>query len=288
MKKGCALLFLIGLFVIGIASHARSDDLFWTGSLYNGNTGTFVEKIRTLDWSYSGSGLAAGFAPLGTLYPPGTPFTFLYQSYLAGITTPNGNLIPFPGLNQDFEYTVVAQVQESIYTTVSNGPLVTSLFQTTGGNFHIYYDDTPNRNVSSGFGFDDGTLVASGTIPAGQISSSFSFNTFNKTGSGNKIISGSTDYVNTDFLKDTSGLEIIGFRFEGLVNYPPVDSKTSTFFNGRAGEGFHSTYAATKNDLLLKVEGSGSFAVTPEPLSYVLFIAGGTILIARRLLRKRA
>lgn len=285
IRKTVFLLFLVGLFIISIASPAQSDDLFWTGSLYNGAGGT-VENIRTLDWSSSGSGLAIGLAPLGTIYPSDTPFAFLYQSYLAGITTANGDLIPFAGLNQNFEYTMVAQVHGTVHTTVPYGPLVTNLFQTTGGSFFIYYDNTPNRNVPSGFGFDDGMLVASGTIPVGQISA-FTFNTTNKTGLGSTIINSSVDYVNTAFLKDTSGQEIIGFRFEGLVNYPPIDSKTSAFFNGRVGEGLFPTYSVTNNDLLFKVDGSGSFVVAPEPVSSVLFITGGVMLTIRYYRKKQ-
>ncbi len=276
MRKGAILFIVIGLFILGISTQARSEDVFWTGSLFNETLGGMVGNISVLDWSSSGSGVATGLGPFGTIFSPGTPFTLNYQSFLAGVMSPDGNNVPFAGLNKDFEYTMVAQINEEVISTSKFGSFTTEIFKTTGGSFKIYYDGTPNSKVSSGFGFDDGTMVASGIIPAEQLSI-FTTIPHPKTGIGSTIVGGTVDYINPSYIEETSGLDFSGFRFEATINYPPHGSRTSAFFNGRTGEGNYPTYTVDKNDLLVKMDGSGRFTVAPEPVSVLLFVIGGMV-----------
>ncbi|MBI4679977.1 MAG: hypothetical protein HY753_01890, partial [Nitrospirae bacterium] len=88
------MLLLVGLLIFSATSRAQSDDLFWTGSVFNENIG-MVENIRGFDWSSSGSGLAVGIGPLSAARPVGTEFSFLYQSYLFALTGPDGNTVQF-------------------------------------------------------------------------------------------------------------------------------------------------------------------------------------------------
>src|SRR3990172_9126958 len=184
MKKVLSIMLLCLMFCIGTA-YAES---FWTGAVWNNQLGAFVPNIMNFDWSSSGSGNAQGLGPAGTIPVAGTNFNFRYQSYLFAVQDPVGNSVPFPGLNTSFEYTVVALVPETVVSGTDLGSgLSQAVFKTlSGGVFYIYHDASLNANVATGMGFDDGALVASGTINPDQISS-FLYNAGTGVGLGSTI-----------------------------------------------------------------------------------------------------
>lgn len=246
-------------------------ETFWTGTVFDG-TGGSIEKVLNLDWSSPGSGVAQGVGPAGTPLVQGQKFTFRYQSYLFAFTEPNGQTISSPDLNSKFEFTVVAQFPEEVVSAVSSSSFNIATFRTlSGGIFYIYNDTQPNADVNSGSGFDDGTLVAKGTIDADQYST-FTSNSSNATGIGSTIIYGKVTYVNPAFLLPTN---ITGIRLEGTINYPPLDSATGAFFTGRNGEGNLDPYTVASNDLMLKVDGSTKFIQAPPPQGDCRVTAGG-------------
>lgn len=279
MKKIVFATLLCMILSIGTAAQA-----FWVGTVNDGLGGS-VSNVMGFDWSSSGSGNAQGLGPPGTPFPPNTPFDFRYQAELVGLTDPAGNPIVFPGLTNTFEYTAVALVPETGSIIPVVGGLFLGLFFTQpGGTFYLYNDTSPNSNVATGFGFDDGTLVAQGTINTGQISS-FLYNSNTGEGIGSAILEGLVTYANPDFL-DVASI-IFDFRFEGTLNYPPLDSTTVAFFPGRAGEGNYPVYNVAGNDIPLKVDGSSKFSV-PEPSTIILLGVGllGLRGIARRRIKK--
>ena len=254
MKKTLSIVLLCLMLSIGTAY----ADPFWTGSVWNNQLGDFVPNIMTFDWSSSGSGNAQGLGPVGTIPLPGTNFNFRYQSYLFALQDPVGNPVAFPGLNTSFEYTIVALVPETVVSgTDLGGGLYHALFKTlSGGEFYMYHDASRNGVVSTGVGFDDGALVASGTIDPDQVSS-FIYNANTNSGTGSTILFGKVNYVNLAYFSPS--LTIVGFRFEGTMNYPPLDSTTAAYFKSRAGEGYISDYTVASNDLALKVDTSSKF-----------------------------
>ncbi len=284
MKK--LILFVLLSLILGLGIGRESAQAFWVGSVWNNQLGAFVGGIQGFDWSSSGSGDAIGVGPFGnaTALAVGSTFTFDYQTKLIGVTDPVGNPVAFPGLDTPtFEYTLVTSFPETVVALVPlGGGLFTALFSTLpGGVFYMYNDATPNANVPTGFGFDDGTLVASGTIDPGAFTSFTT--TSSTTGIGSSIITGLVGYANPLFL-DVASI-IIDLRWEGTINYPPLDSATSNFFTGRAGEGNLAAYAVDTVgpglpgdpvDLVLKVDGSSKFstAVIPEPSTYLLMGIG--------------
>ncbi len=259
MKKVLSIMLLCLMLCIGTA-YAES---FWTGAVWNNQLGAFVPNIMNFDWSSSGSGNAQGIGPAGTIPVSGTNFDFRYQSYLFAVQAPDGNSVSFPGLNTTFEYTVVALIPETVVSgTDLGGGVYQAVFKTlSGGVFYIYHDASPNANVVTGTGFDDGILVASGTIDPDQIST-FLYNGGTGTGLGSAILFGKVNYANSTYLNLAS--TIVGFRVEGTLNYPPLDSSTTAYFKSRAGEGNLPEYSVGSNDLALKVDTSSKFLENVE------------------------
>lgn len=285
MKKVLFAMFFCAILSIGATAHA-----FWIGDVNDGY-GNWVTDVMGFDWSSSGSGLATTLGPWGTV-PTTQPFyfDFYYQANLVGVTDPAGQPLTFPDLNSTFEYTVVAKVSEKGWITPNAilPNVYDGLFLTTGGEWYMYNDTNPNSNVASGFGFDDGTLVASGSIDPNQITT-FQANLNTNLGIGSTTLFGLVDYKNPAYL-DIASI-IFDFRIEGMLNYPPLDSTTLSFFDGRAGEGNLLRYPNTGNipitDLKLKVDGSSKFSV-PEPSTMLLMGAGllGLGMYGRRRIKK--
>jgi len=275
MKKILFMVLVAAMLTIGTTAHA-----FWVGQVWNETDG-WVNNIMGLDWSSSGSGNAENLGPIGTPVVIGTPFTFRYQAFLVGFTNPVGDPVNVTqtattGLNKDYQFTVVALIPEVVANVIGPVGLFSSL---PGGLFYVYYDTTPNSVVSTGFGFDDGVLVASGAIPAGQISS-FTV-TSATTGIGSTVLEGLVNYANPLYLNPA--ITIMDFRFEGTLNIPPLDSTTAAFFSGRGVEGNFSPFTVGADDLPFKVDGSSKFSV-PEPSTILLLGIGllGLAGLARR------
>ncbi len=256
MKKVLSIMFLCLILCTGTVYAAES---FWVGSVWNDQLGAFVPNIQNLDWSSSGSGNAQGMGPAGTAPVVGTNFNFRYQSFLAAVIGPTGDIVAFPGLNTNFEYTIVVFVPEVVnsVTTLPGGSFLSTFKTLSGGTFLIYHDASPNANVATGFGFDDGTLVASGTINTDQISS-FAYTPSNGQGIGSAIMTGVVTYANPTFLNPATA--IIDFRFESNLNYSAFNLTSSAYFNGRAGEGNFPAYTVANNDLAFEMDGSSKFS----------------------------
>lgn len=265
MKK-----FLLMLLSLGLCMGTAYAGNFWTGSVADSPGKFTADNVLTFDWASSGSGNAQGLGPVGTPLTVGTPFTFRYQSYLFGLTGPDGQNIPFPGLNSDFEYTIVAQFNQNVLGVATN----TATFITdTGGQFYIYWDGEPNADTDTGMGFDDGTLVASGTVYPGQISVFTLTNPTLGEGTGSYLLEGLVEFIDTNFLEP--GLSIIEFRVEGTLNTPANESETDAYFLSRTGEGNLAPYPVTDSDLAFKADSSSKFTAEDEEPSNCRVTAGG-------------
>ncbi|KIH75854.1 PEP-CTERM protein-sorting domain-containing protein [Geoalkalibacter ferrihydriticus] len=286
MKK--ITVILAALMVLGTGTAFAQP--FWTGAVNDGFD-NWVQNVQVFDWASSGSGLAIGLADPANIQV-GTEFTFLYQARLSGLANPAGQDVNFPGLNDTFEYTFVAQITERISNVIDLGADgLQAIFRTTGaGSWYMFHDFDTNSNTAAGTGFQDGTQVATGTWLPDQISS-FLATVPGEQGQGSFIIEGLRGVgteINPDFFYPTLlGEEqfIFDIRLEGTTNVPALDSATTTFFGG---DGPYEAYTVMTTDLLFKVDASSRFSVIPEPSTVILLGLGllGLAGYSRKKLRK--
>jgi len=162
-----------------------------------------VINVGSLDWNAGNSLSVAGAGQ--TLASPfvGQQFNTYYQanlsSFLAGPSQPfvtEGNPIGGLQLNgitaaTNYEWTVVAAFNEQFTGVGVVGPAGTVNFTTVAGGtnyFEIWFDATPDSNALAGTGYNDGTLILSGTVRVGGGGSfTRNFATANPGGPGNPL-----------------------------------------------------------------------------------------------------
>lgn len=250
---------------IASAQTTCATPTLWNGGVYNDAQGDFVNNVEGLDWSSAGSGMFEGIGPVGTSAPAGTQFTLRYQALLVGLTDASGNGVSFPSLNSDFEYTIIAEVPVMVVNETSIpsiGLQILTLSTLPGGEFYIHHDENINYNISAGLGFDDGNLVVSGTVSPNQVAS-FTYNGTINSASGSFTFFSPTTFVDPAYISPAE--DIAELRLEGTLNYPPLDSDTTTYFASRPGEGEFDEYTVTANDIPLKVDTSSKFYECPPP-----------------------
>lgn len=247
--------------LFGASAHAstitNADGTFaWTG----------------FDWAQGGTAAVTGFT--GTA---GDSFTLDFMSWAVTLNNTPNTFVP-AGMdvnangvaNGTYEYTVVATLNETITSCASLIPgTVTCGFQLTGGTFSIYYDTSPDANMtvgSLGTGFTDGIEIIRGEFssqPGGTFTSD------GTNGSGNSALLGTvtwTDiaYVNPALIGTVVGTELkIGNLVTNWVNP-----------GGLGGVAF-------TDQLVMQADANQNFSAVPEPGTLALFgiamLAGGAV-----------
>lgn len=292
MKKLIASIAMaIGL--IAAAGQAQAT------SLITINDGTGSYAVSAFDWN-PGSAVAVGAVPIAT-FPNSTDFTLLYQATLGNYLGASSNIITGTGLNTNYEITVVAGFQET--GTLIGGNANFALKSGGTNFFQIYMDSAMNSNALAGTGYNDGTLILSGTV----VSSNGTFLvtdtngvTFDQSANGNQwgtqlTVSGTgatslTAQVDTQDLSFfTSSINfLIADLFFNTSNVDPFqqvdpsqqfvsdasgtpyvvyDGTTSTLgdVNGLGG-----TAGTVGKDFEFQSDANTSFQVVPEPTTMLL------------------
>ena len=187
------------ILALSVAASVQADP--FTFDPDGGGGAATAQSTNTFDYQ-PGNALAVGgqtsvasFISTGT----GTTFSTLFQARLGSILSPTNADITPASLNNTFEITIVSRFQETTnFATTAAGGIASFTLVPGGVNFiEVYFDPTPDANSLAGTGFNDGTLIMSGTVTAAN-------SNFQVT---------STTPQNLD-------------AFGGTDNYPAIDSVT--------------------------------------------------------------
>lgn len=207
---------------VATAASAGTTDFFFDPT----GTGTFnpAQALRTLDFA-PGNALAVGAVPI-TQTP--TSFTLYAQSHLSAFLDGDANIVNVVNLGAGgAELTFQAVINEVGFASGVN----TASFLTQGGTFNLYYQAVGDRNVVAGTGYDNGTLILSGTVRPGDGSTFGLFGgiqlldgngTDNQNGTQTVTGSGGGQLAVTNMLINSDYIQILG---------DPLDLLVSLFFN---------------------------------------------------------
>lgn len=154
------------------AAHAAS--VSWVGTANytaaSGATGDedTVGAFSSYDFSSGGMVLIRPTSVAGTGFTVGDTYTGFYQAVVAShvlgsktVASPNLNTT---GSGSGYELTIGANFDERVISVDAFG---NPTFEVTGGTASVYFDTTPDMNVTAGTGFTDGDAILTGNIIGG-------------------------------------------------------------------------------------------------------------------------
>ena len=251
------------------------------------------------------------------------------QGSLGNLIDDNGQSMNNLGLNTDYEVTFVAGFREQVFginnaiNPVTGQVTQNANFASTNDPlnfFQVWYDTNVNNNPLAGTGFNDGILIASGTIlpgGGGNISSTFAFSgdvndpvstdpndyvaldqfgvnnwigTNTNLGIGGSLFNARADFLDQSVLDIGDPNSLLDIRFNAVQKLAFNETNPARLFVDENGN-LQSVDLGTINGIngdgvALQVDGNSSFDVTtvPIPASIWLFMAGltGFALIGRK------
>ena len=246
---------LAALACVGFVANANAGQIINFDA--NGAGGGGSKKVETFDFN-PGNVLAVDGGSPGGVPPAVGDFQDLYYQARLGSFT-NGGVVNFPGLNTNFEFTIVAGFTEEI--AVSAGGIVAGVLAGVADQnvnfFEIWFNDTAATFADNlaGTGFGIGTKILSGSVsslsalfavtgggPASgvlfdQAGGSDDYGGLETlTGLGAFDVAASVDFVDPAFFKD--GLTALTLALaNGNLNLPFTQVDPSRLFNDGTGAG---------------------------------------------------
>ncbi len=299
LLQGCCLAAMMGLSVTANATAPISFDADGT-AVANGTT-----TVTAFDWAPGNAILLPNPAPAG-----GSGQLYI-QATLQGFADTGGNPAGAPtGLNTAFEITFVGGYGETVTPvspdTVNFGLDSSPIFSNF---FEVWYDGTmgaTKSNALSGTGYNDGTLILSGSIvgnggafqilaPGGipiitSAMDAFGTNNYpgiaSLVGSGGTAVDISVAFAHPDFFKTDVTQLVVDLLFNSSQIIPYNQTNPSALFVGAAGGGAPTVGGAgsanvpvgsvnglTSPAIMLQVDPNMAFNV-PEPTSLALLGMG--------------
>jgi len=130
-------------------------------------------NLGTLDWgptsflALGGNTAIANFLGTGGTCPAGScNFSVLTQARLIGTLDPSGNVnTPLGIAAGSFEITMISRFTETVTSAnVAAGTATFTASHLAPSYIEIYFDSAPNAHDLTGFGFNDGRLILTGTL----------------------------------------------------------------------------------------------------------------------------
>jgi hypothetical protein len=295
-RTGLALAIAIIAGSIGFgASPIRADLINFDP---DGAGGGGASSISGFDWAV-GNSLAVGAVPAVV----GQTFQLYYQASLAGLIDANGNSFAPNGLNSNYEITIIASVTEVVTGIVGNSATFAVAPVQAANSIVQIYQGAVNANSLAGTGYNDGTLIYTGSLNPGA-SGSFSLNLgpngapliqafdqfgtdnypgqLSVVGSGSAKVNISTTATDSNFFLTTP--TALNFN---VSNVSPFNQTNPSHSFAGAG------YAPAPNlgpvnglppgtDFQFQADANNGFVAVPEPGSLALVAVGLFGLYARR------
>lgn len=209
------------------------------------------QQVGSLGWN-TGNAISLG---VGTTITTGQVFQTYAHGALANFNDAGGNPIGGLSLNSSYEWTYVVGFQEIVSAATGSGANTNANFKTVAGGtnfFQLYYDTKRNADNLTGKGFNDGTLILSGTILPFDSVSGRGASVFNATsvggpldqfgtnnyptiktvaGAGSSTLEAKVNFVDPSFF--TSGVNLLSVSFDTFQNLPfGQQNPSSCFWNG--------------------------------------------------------
>ncbi len=257
LKKLVAMLSIAGATALAGAAHATTVPTI-------ANLDGTLSPFGGFDWAQGAAAWTQGFNPIA-----GSSFTLNFAAWAVAINDTTGGTIWAPHLSPTatgtppasgmYEYTIFAALTETVISVNPNTG--SAVFQVTGGNFNIFYDTNPNANHLLGTGFQDGTMIVSGSVNGSPTT------TFTNLNGGQATLSGLVTYTNGTYINPA----MVGTNLTSTLQLgSAVTNFTIPTGFDYLNNGTSQSIAGDGHEIIFQADANQAFSAVPEPGSLAL------------------